>query len=45
MAHLVISDLTSFPELNAAGYKNAGYIVDLASGEIKKLTFCRSHSC
>ena len=33
---LVISDLTSFPELNAAGYKNAGYIVDLASGEIKK---------
>jgi len=33
---LVISNMTSFPEINAAVYKNTGYSTDAKTGEIKK---------
>ncbi len=33
---LVVSNMTSYPVLDAAGYKKAGYIADTLTGEIKK---------
>src|SRR5664279_5317751 len=33
---LVVSNMTSFPEINAAVYKNTGYSSDSKTGEIKK---------
>jgi (E)-4-hydroxy-3-methylbut-2-enyl-diphosphate synthase len=33
---LVVSNMTSFPEINAAVYKNTGYSTDAKTGEIKK---------
>jgi (E)-4-hydroxy-3-methylbut-2-enyl-diphosphate synthase len=33
---LVISNMTSYPEIDAVAYKNAGFMVDAKSGEIKK---------
>ena len=33
---LVISNMTTFPGLDAAGYKNAGYNTDIITGEIKR---------
>jgi (E)-4-hydroxy-3-methylbut-2-enyl-diphosphate synthase len=33
---LVISNMTSYPELNKAGYKDAGYGEDIITGEIKR---------
>lgn len=33
---LVISNMTSFPELDVAGYRKAGYNTDSVSGEIKR---------
>ena len=33
---LVVSNMTSFPEINAAVYKNTGYSSDAKTGEIKK---------
>jgi (E)-4-hydroxy-3-methylbut-2-enyl-diphosphate synthase len=33
---LVVSNMTSYPELDAAGYRDAGYNVDKITGEIKR---------
>ena len=33
---LVVSNMTSFPEINAAVYKNTGYSADAKTGEVKK---------
>src|SRR5664280_158352 len=33
---LVVSNMTSFPEINAAVYKNTGYSTDAKTGEIKE---------
>jgi (E)-4-hydroxy-3-methylbut-2-enyl-diphosphate synthase len=33
---LVVSNMTSFPEINAAVYKNTGYSTDAKTGEVKK---------
>ncbi|MGA2405721.1 MAG: (E)-4-hydroxy-3-methylbut-2-enyl-diphosphate synthase [Bacteroidales bacterium] len=33
---LVVSNMTSYPELDAAGYRDAGYSVDKITGEIKR---------
>jgi (E)-4-hydroxy-3-methylbut-2-enyl-diphosphate synthase len=33
---LVLSNMTSYPELDAAGYRDAGYTEDTMTGEIKK---------